>query len=295
MKRLTKAARVLRCRMIRSASIIAALGVTAGLCSCGAPERDAVEVDFIIGDQCFYSLDQRPDDCYERAPCMWSDADLHVREDENGMFSVEAGPGGWEVRSEPSERVVRASASSPEALARQLPQLLEALHDSPPPISQSCIAMNPDQDMRVGDLVAFHRALTNLGVRKVQLFAVLVDDPLRFVRITLSGPAADEMLVQQMRRFADENGFVFSQLPWQVEHRFQIVGDGLAIAVWRVDAPESQSAFRAMLELSPRSNGTLPTEPMMDRLLETFTAAATRVDGTAVSLEQTSRELSSTD
>jgi hypothetical protein len=148
--------------------------------------------------------------------------------------------------------------------------------------------MDPDQDMRVGDVVAFHRALTAQRVRRVGLFAVLVDDPLRFGRITL-GQRSDAVLFQQMRRYADEHGFTFSQHAWDAGNRFQIVGDGLAVTAEKVDAGASESAFRVMLELSPRADGTLPTEPMMDHLSETFAAAVESVDGAALSIERTPR------
>jgi hypothetical protein len=148
--------------------------------------------------------------------------------------------------------------------------------------------MDPDQNMRVGDVVAFHRALTAQRVRRVGLFAALVDDPLRFGRITLS-ERSDAALFQQMRRYADEHGFVFSQHAWDADNRFQILGDGLAVTAERDDAPASQSAFRVMLELSPQANGTLPTEPVMDHLSATFAAAVESVDGAALSIDQAPR------
>ena len=253
---------------------------------CDTPEMEAVHADFTVGDQCFYTLAERPDDCFERAPCMWSDADLHITQDGAGTFRLEAGSGGWSVRSETVERTAHASAASPEALARQLPDLLASLHESPPEVSGACVYMDPDQDMRIGDVVAFHRALTAQRVRRVGFFAVLVDDPLRFGQITL-GQQSDAALFQQMRQYAEERGFVFSQQAWDADNRFQILGDGLAITVTRIDAPASASAFRVMLELSPQTDGTLPTEPMMDHLSQTFAAAVDSVDGAALSIEQT--------
>lgn len=162
--------------MLRLTLRLAMLAAATSLASCDAPEIDAVNADVILGDQCFYTLAERPDDCFERAPCMWSDADLQISEDDACVFRLEAGSGGWEVRSERAERTARASAASPEELARQLPDLLATLHDAPPSVSQACVYMNPDQDMRVGDVVAFHKALTAQRVRRVGLFAALAED-----------------------------------------------------------------------------------------------------------------------
>ncbi|HCK83291.1 MAG TPA: hypothetical protein DHW63_01835 [Hyphomonadaceae bacterium] len=274
--------------MLRLAFTLGTLIAATLLQGCDTPEMEAVNADFILGDQCFYTLAQRPDDCFERAPCMWSDTDLHISEDDAGVFRLEADSGGWEVRSETPERTTYASAASPEALARQLPDLLASLHVSPPEVSQACVNMDPDQDMQVGDVVAFYRALTAQRVRRVGLFAVLADLPVRFGGITLS-QRNDAALIQQMRRYADEHGFVFSQHARDAENRFQILGNGLAITAERVDAPVSESAFRVMLELSPQGDGALPTETMMDQLSESFAAAVGSVDGAALSIEQTSR------
>jgi hypothetical protein len=64
---------------------------------------------------------------------------------------------------------------SADALARQLPELLATLHDAPPPVTQACVLMRPDQDMRFADVAAFHKALTAQHVRHVSLFAELAD------------------------------------------------------------------------------------------------------------------------
>jgi hypothetical protein len=163
--------------MFRSVRLtLGSLIAAALLQGCDTPETDAVNADVILGDQCFYRLAERPDDCFERAPCMWSDADLYISQDDAGVFRLEARSGGWAVRSETVERTTRTSAASPEVLARQLPDLLASLHDAPPPISQACVFMNPGQDMRVGDIVAFHKALTAQHVRRVGLFAALAED-----------------------------------------------------------------------------------------------------------------------
>ena len=162
--------------MLRMALGLAVLTAATSLTACDAPEIDAVNADVIRGDQCFYTLAQRPEDCFERAPCMWSDADLQITEDQSGVFHLVASSGGWEVRSERVERTARASAASPEALATQLPGLLATLHDAPPPVSQACVYMNPDQAIRLGDVVAFHKALTAQHVRRVGLFAALAED-----------------------------------------------------------------------------------------------------------------------
>ncbi len=162
--------------MLRLTLGSAVLAAATLLTACDAPEIDAVNADVILGDQCFYTIAQRPNDCFERAPCMWSDADLQISEDDTGVFQLEAGSGGWEVRSELAERTARGSAASPEGLAKQLPGLLETLHDTPPPVSQACVYMSPDQDMRVGDVVAFHKALAAQHVRRVALVAALADD-----------------------------------------------------------------------------------------------------------------------
>lgn len=273
--------------MHRLLMTIGALTFALFLGGCRAPELDAIEVDFTIGDQCFYTLSQRPDDCYERAPCMWSDADVRLSEDD-GRYTIDAGPGGWEVRSEPSERVVHASASSPEALARQMPRVLAALHESPPPISESCVSLRPDQDTRTGDVAAFHRALTRAGVRRVDFFIELVDDPFRLARITLSRESDAAALIGEMRRFAEEYDLVFSQGSWEGERRFRITGDGLAISTFDVQVG-SQSASNVMFALHPQSDGTLPTEPQMDHLFESFAAAVERVDGASITLETTSQ------
>ncbi len=117
---------------------------------------------------------------------------------------------------------------------------------------------------------------------------MLVDDPLRFGQITL-GQQSDAALFQQMRRYAEEHGLVFSQQAWDADNRFQIFGDGLSITATRIDAPASASAFRVMLELSPQADGTLPTQTKMDQLSRTFAAAVESVDGAALSIEQTPR------
>jgi hypothetical protein len=181
------------------------------------------------------------------------------------------------------EPIPDRSVASPESAALQLPEILRVLDVPPRPISEMCIVMRVDQNISFGDFVAFYRALENTGVRKVQLFADLVDDPLRFVRITLpngQGPAA---FFAQMRVYAAANGFQFSQHPWEAESRFQIIADGLAIT-----AEASGGSFRAMLELHPRADGTLPTEPMMDHVLNTFAAAVARAEGSVVVVEPAS-------
>ena len=158
------------CLVWRSPSVFLRLG------GCRISEADAIDADFIMGDQCFFTLAQRPNDCYERPPCMWSDADLRVSENQNGTFTLQAGPGGWKTRTEPTERSVDASGNSPEALARQLPQVLARLHETPPTVSHSCVYLNPDQGMRFGDVVALHRALTAQGVHKAKFAAALAQD-----------------------------------------------------------------------------------------------------------------------
>lgn len=276
--------------MFRLALTIGSLAMAIGLGGCGAPEANAIDVDIPVGDQCFHTLDRRPTDCYARAPCMWSDADLSVRESRHGVFSLQAGSGGWETRSAHAERSTQASGNSPEALARQLPQILARLHEAPPAVSHSCVYLRADQNLRFGDVIALHRALTAQGVRRVGIVATLVDDPLRFAQITFRA-RNDAAFIQQMRNYASANGFAFSQQPWEVEteSRFQILGNGVNIVGERVDAPVDDSAFSVMLELSPQSDGTLPTEQMMDQLFGTFAAAVARVGGAAVTVEQTSR------
>jgi hypothetical protein len=274
--------------MVRLEITAVTLAAAIALGGCRATETEAVNADVTIGDQCFFTLSQRPDDCFEHQPCMWSDADLYVAEGEGGSFRLEARPGGWETRSGSIERTVYTSAPSPEALAGQLPDVLASLHESPPTVSHACVYMNPDQSMRVGDVVAFHRALTAQHVRAVKLTAVLVDDPWRFGRITLS-QRNDAALIEQMRRYAAENNFVFSQHDWDADNHFQILGNGLEISAERLEALPSQSAFRVMFISSPRSDGTLPSETMMDQDVEALTAAVEPVHGATFSIDQSSR------
>jgi hypothetical protein len=86
--------------MFRSARLTLGTLIAATLLqSCDRPEMEAVNADFTVGDQCSYTLAERPDDCFERAPCMWSDADIHISQDDSGTFRLEAGSGGWAVRS----------------------------------------------------------------------------------------------------------------------------------------------------------------------------------------------------
>lgn len=124
--------------------------------------------------------------------------------------------------------------------------------------------------------------MDHTGVRKIQLFADLVDDPLRFVRIALPNERSAAAFFQQMRVFAEENGFQFSQQPWETENRCLIVGNGFAITA---TSSSTGGAARAMLELHPRADGTLPTEAMMDQLLSRFAAAVERTGGTVLVVE----------
>lgn len=163
-------------RMVRLTLTLSMLASMALLASCDRSEIEAINADVSLGDQCFYALAQRPDDCFERAPCMWSDAVVSVREDDAGAFRLEASSGGWELPSDQPQRTTSASAMSPDALARQLPELLATLHDAPPPVTQACVLMHPDQDMRFADVAAFHKALTAQRVRHVSLFVELADD-----------------------------------------------------------------------------------------------------------------------
>ena len=152
--------------MVRLAFAIAALAFSLGCAR--APDANASDVDFVVGDQCSYTVAQRPADCYGQPPCMWSDADLRVSRGQNGLLQVHAGQGGWETRVEPDRRAVDAEVNSAIALARQFPQILARLHPAPPAVSRSCVRLNPGQNMRFGDVVALHRALA-AHVRQVQI------------------------------------------------------------------------------------------------------------------------------
>ncbi len=156
------------------------------------------------------------------------------------------------------------------------------------PISEICVVMRVDQNVSFGDFIAFYRALDHTGVRKIQLFADLVDDPMRFVRITLPSGQNRIAFIQQMRKSTQrrtDSSSLGNPSAWDAESRFQIIGDGLAITVARSEASAPGSAFRAMLELYPQADDTLPTEPRMDQLLGTFTAAVGRTGGSAVVVE----------
>jgi hypothetical protein len=262
-------------RLVSAFLVVLLVTAPAGCGRAAAP----VEFDFPVGDQCAFQLPRRPDDCVLSPPCMYTDAVVHLKQSDDGEFSVSAWRSEGMIRTRRPEPIPDRPADSPESAALQLPGILQALHVPARPISEICIAMRVDQDVHFGDFIAFYRALENTGVRKVQLVAELVDDPLRFVEIALASEQSRTAFFRQMRQYSEENGFEFSQHPWEVGNRFQIVGDGLAITAEQIEAAATGSAFRVMLELHPQANGTLPTEPMMNHLLSTFTDAVGRTDG----------------
>lgn len=245
-----------------------------------------VEFDFPIGDQCAFQLPRRPEDCVLRPPCMYTDAVIHLRKSDSGELFVTAWRSEELMQGRRPEPIEDRPVESPESAALHLPEMLRALDVPSRPISEICIVMRVDQNVSFGDFIAFYRALENVGVRKVQLFADLVGDPMRFVRVSIPSGQSRSAFFEQMRVFAGENGYEFAQSPWiwDAENRFEIVGDGLTITVERGESSAPGTAFRAMLELYPQADGTLPTEPRMDDLLSAFTAAVERTGGTAVTV-----------
>lgn len=145
------------------------------LCACSQPVSEMVDTDGPWGDQCFYELEQRPADCFARAPCMWADMRLDISPGDAGSFNVDARQGGWPYGPHRSEQRIHANASSAHDLARQLPLLLADLHHETPNLAEACVLFDPDQSLRVQDVVALYGTLRE-RTRKVQLTAQLADD-----------------------------------------------------------------------------------------------------------------------
>lgn len=138
----------------------------------------AANLDFALGDECSYSVIRRPDDCYDRPPCMWSDANLRVTF-ERGAYQLDASSGAWDGGPRPPVRLrFNASASTPDGLARQLPRVLEAF-DGSLNATRACVYINPDQSLLFGDVMAFHDALVAQGVRRVGFYAALAESDVR--------------------------------------------------------------------------------------------------------------------
>ncbi len=143
--------------------------------SCTDSTDDAVELDFTVGDQCFFSVAQRPDDCFQYDPCIYSDADIRLARDADGQVFMDVIPGGWTGTTRDSSRVVRLAAALPETLAERVPEALSALGEQNTQVSGSCFFLNPDQSIPFGDVVAFHRALERQDARRVGYYAVLAE------------------------------------------------------------------------------------------------------------------------
>jgi hypothetical protein len=133
----------------------------------------AASVDFAVGDECFYTMPHRPEDCADHPACMWSDANLRIAL-VNGAYQLDASSGAWDGGPPPpSQGRFDATASSPDGLARELPRVLQRFDGVS--VTRACVYINPDQSMRLGDVMAFHDALVAQGVRKVGVYAVLAD------------------------------------------------------------------------------------------------------------------------
>jgi hypothetical protein len=135
-----------------------------------------VEFDFSVGDQCAFQLPRRPDDCVLRPPCMYTDAVVHLKQSAGGDFSVSAWRGEGMIRTRRPDPIPDRPVDSPEHAALRLPEILQTLNVPDRPLSEICIVMRVDQNISVGDFIAFYRALENAGVRKVQLYAELASD-----------------------------------------------------------------------------------------------------------------------
>jgi hypothetical protein len=146
------------------------------LANCTQPATDVVELDFPVGDQCFFAVPQRPNDCGQYAPCIYSDADIRLYPGPNNQLRMEAIFGGWTNNDRDASQAIDIGADSPQALAEHTPEVLAALGAHSGTISGSCFFLNPDQATQFGDILAFHRALAAGGARKVGYYAVLAED-----------------------------------------------------------------------------------------------------------------------
>jgi hypothetical protein len=154
------------------------MAAAAVLAGCDRADEDintAIKQDAILGDECFYTLTQRPEDCFERAPCAWWDASLRLSRSASGAYEMVAGPGGWDGGPPMEGPTVTIEAASPEALAHQFPQVLAALHETPPPVNVACVLIRPNQALSMREVVAFHDALEQQRLRHIGLYAELAD------------------------------------------------------------------------------------------------------------------------
>src|SRR5689334_11305380 len=109
--------------MIRPA-FASVLALVAVACSVPNETERAAKVDFAMGDECFYTVARRPDDCASHPPCMWSDANLRIARS-GETYRLYASSGAWDGGPPPSHPLnFDATASSPVALARQLPRVI---------------------------------------------------------------------------------------------------------------------------------------------------------------------------
>lgn len=116
-----------------------------------------IEFDFSVGDQCAFQLPRRPDDCVLLPPCMYVDAVVYLKPSDDGEFLVSAWRGEGMIQTRRPEPILDRRVGSPEDAALQLPEILQALDVPARPISEICIVMRVDQDVRFGDFIAFYR------------------------------------------------------------------------------------------------------------------------------------------
>lgn len=167
--------------MTRGSLAFGALLALTQISACGrAAEIDfsqAMEMDMIHGDQCFFTVPARPDDCFEYAPCIYADANIRLYRDDAGALHMLADSAGWEDGPHVDRRVADVSANAPEELARSFPEVLQRLHEGPPSPSGACLILNPDQSLSVGEIAAFYHALVAQRPRKIVFYAALAEEP----------------------------------------------------------------------------------------------------------------------
>jgi len=137
----------------------------------------AMDKDVTVGDQCAFTMPVRPDDCFEYAPCIYSDANIRLYRDDAGALHMFADSAGWVGGPPADTRVSDLSANQPAELAHAFPEMLRRLHENPPDPRDACVILNPDHSLSVGEIAAFHDALAAQRLRKIAFYVTLAEEP----------------------------------------------------------------------------------------------------------------------
>lgn len=251
---------------------------------------------------CFDDQGGRPDDCGASYPCgFYADAFLTVaREGEvlklsaaefnSFLFTMEGEEG---VEPKPP-RIETSLGPTPSAAIARLPQLLRTL-DSDRPISDSCALLRLDQDLTVIEVVEIHQALKSTGLRRLEFFPDVTDDPRRSGRITVPTAAAAEELAVQFEALAREIGVEFRRYEsfgdgcWVTEFRsdnsFLSISDEMVSGAWNEPICDPTAiGFHGWLTLG--DDGRASTETAMDARMASLESAVKRVEGATITVSR---------